>query len=261
MAQADDFLRVGLEAAREAAGLLLAAVRDRGSLAVEAKGRGDVVTDVDRRAEQAIIARLREAFPDHGFLGEEGGASGTGEYRWIIDPIDGTLNFSRGYPHFCVSIALARGETPIAALVLDPVRDELFWALQGGGAWLNGAPLQVSGCTALEQALLGVVFPKPGSPLLARFLPGLERALAQAGGVRRSGSMVLDLAYVAAGRLDGFWEFGMQPWDIAAGALLVQEAGGWVAPLEGETRLLEAHSLYACTPALAPALRTLCRPD
>lgn len=261
MTQADDFLRAGIETAQEAASMLLDGVRNLRSLVTEGKGPGDVVTDVDRRAESLIIDRLHQAFPDHGFLGEESGDSGSGDYRWIIDPIDGTLNFSRGYPHFCISIALAYGDEPVTAVVLDPVRNELFSASANGGAWLNGSPLQVSNCTALEHALLGVVFPKPGSPLLAGFLPVMTRALNVAGGVRRSGSMVLDLAYVAAGRLDGFWELGMKPWDIAAGALLVREAGGWVASLDGEESLLNARSLLACTPGLREQLEMLCLPD
>lgn len=259
MIERQRWLAVGTAAAREAAGIVRDGFARFDGMRVETKGQGDVVTDVDRRAEQAIVARLRAAFPTHGFLAEESGASDGDTYRWIIDPIDGTLNFAHGLPHFCISIALACDGEVILAIVLDPLRGELFHAEKGGGAWLGDARLQVSACASLEQALLGAVFPKPASPLLVRFSPTLARALAHAGGVRRSGSMVLDLAYVAAGRLDGFWEFGMQPWDIAAGSLLVKEAGGVVETIDGGSDLLVATSLLACAPPLAGALRSLCR--
>lgn len=255
------YLDAAIAAAADAADIIRDAFRDLQKVDVHAKGRGDVVTGVDRAAEDAIVSRLRANFPDHAFLAEESGTSGSSDYRWVIDPLDGTLNFVHGFPHFCISIALAlRGEI-ITAIVLDPLREELFWAEKESGAWLGETRLRVSACPGLEQALLATVFPKPGSDLLARFAPTLQRALEQAGGLRRSGSMVLDLAYVAAGRLDGFWEFGMQPWDVAAGALLVAEAGGWVEPLDGEPGLIEAHSLLACTPCLAGAMRALCRAD
>lgn len=253
-------LATAIVSARDAAETIRDGFRALHAVAVEAKGRGDVVTEVDRQAERAIVARLRAAFPDHGILAEESGASGGGPYRWIIDPLDGSLNFAHGFPHFCISIALAHEDEVMAAIVPDPLRDELFRAEKGRGAWLDDTRLAVSACASLEQALLGTVFPKPVSPLLARFVPTLGRALWSAGGVRRSRSMALDLAYVAAGRLDGFWELGMQPWDIAAGALLVAEAGGLVAPLEGEASLLEARSLLASAPGIASALRASCQP-
>lgn len=253
------FLDAGIDAARVAADIVRAGWNDLGGLAVDSKGRGDVVTNVDREAEHGIIAHLHAAFPEHGFLGEESGASGSGDFRWIVDPLDGTLNFAHGLQHFCISIALARGPEVLVAVVLDPLRGELFHSAAGSGAWLNGRRLTVSTCETMEQALLATVFPKPGSALAGRYRPILNRALDTAAGIRRGGSMVLDLAYVAAGRLDGFWEFGMHPWDVAAGSLLVSEAGGTVATIEGNPDILSANNLMACTPGLAPALRMLCR--
>ena len=259
-------LAVAQRAARGAGELLRDAQSRRGSWQVHAKGLGDVVTDIDREAEARIAAELRAAFPGHALLGEEGGlrarADGApaaqDELVWIVDPIDGTLNFAHGLPHFCVSIALARAGQPVCAVAYDPMRDEMFHAELGAGAWLDGRRLQVSSCERLDQALLAAVFPKPGSNWLARFEPTLLRALHQCAGVRRSGSMVLDLAWVAAGRLDGFWQWGMQPWDIAAGALLVREAGGHVAPIDPAAGLLQASSLMACAPGLAAPLREMC---
>lgn len=258
-------LQAGQRAARLAGDLLRREHARRGSWRVHAKGVGDVVTDVDREAEALIARELRAAFPHHAVLGEEGGLQGPADapaprdgHAWIVDPIDGTLNFAHGVPHFCVSIALAWRQRPVCAVVLDPLREEMYWATAGGGAWLDGQALRASECTRLDQALLAAVFPRPGSPLLARFEPTLSQALRDCAGVRRSGSMVLDLAWVAAGRLDGFWEWGMQPWDIAAGALLVQEAGGHVAAIDAAPDLLRADSLLACAPGLAAPLAAMC---
>lgn len=259
MSDAERALGVATRAARAAGELIRRAHGERGAWKVQSKGAGDVVTDVDRAAEACIRDMLLGAFPDHALLGEEGGLQGgSAEYTWIVDPIDGTMNFAHGLPHFCVSIALTRDEQAVCAVVHDPLRDELFHATAGAGAWLGAQRLRVSDCAALDQALLAAVFPKPGSPLLERFEPTLLRALRECAGVRRSGSMVLDLAYVAAGRLDGLWQWGMQPWDIAAGALLVREAGGCAQSIDGEQPLLRASSLLACGPALLPMLRTLC---
>jgi myo-inositol-1(or 4)-monophosphatase len=257
-----DALPAALRAARVAGRQLREALARPGSWQVHSKGAADVVTDVDHRAEACIRAELLRAFPAHAVLGEEGGLVGdaAAEYTWIVDPIDGTMNFAHGLPHFCVSIALARAGRPVCAVAYDPMRDEMFHAALGEGAWLGAQRLRVSGCARLEQALLAAVFPKPGSKWLERFQPTLLRALRECAGLRRSGSMVLDLAWVAAGRLDGFWQWGMQPWDIAAGALLVREAGGHVAPIDPATSLLQAHSLLACAPELREALARMCGP-
>ncbi|MDE2477807.1 MAG: inositol monophosphatase [Betaproteobacteria bacterium] len=258
-----------LDVARAAAGaagaLLREAQQRRGSWGVHAKGPADVVTDVDREAEALIVRELLAAFPGHAVLGEESGlqeGAHGGVHRpahtWIVDPIDGTLNFAHGVPHYCVSIALAWHDVPVCAAVYDPVRDEMYHASAGGGAWLGDQRLRASDCARLDQALLAAVFPKPGSPLLERFEGSLLRAMRRCAGLRRSGSMVLDLAWVAAGRLDGFWQWGMQPWDIAAGSLLVLEAGGHVAPIDLAPGLLQAGSLLACASPLAGSLRALC---
>jgi myo-inositol-1(or 4)-monophosphatase len=258
-----DFAQEATRAARAAGALIARGIGHVRSLPVEYKGRGDVVTDIDRAAEAVIIELIRAAFPAHRILAEESGASAgaaESDYRWLVDPLDGSQNFVHGLPHCGVSIALTKGREILVGVVFDPFRHELYVATRDTPTLCNGDPVRVSGCGKLDEALLGVVFPKPSLGRLERFTPGVIRALAQAGGIRRSGSMVLDLAWVAAGRLDGFWQFGMAPWDIAAGALLVKKAGGHVAAFDGSPDLVNADSLLACTPLLAGPLRTLCAP-
>ncbi len=255
-------LPVAMRAARAAGAVVRQAFVARDGWTVQSKGAGDLVTDIDRQAEACIAAELRKDFASHAILGEEGGlqpAAGADDYTWVVDPIDGTMNFAHGLPHFCVSIALSWRSQTLCAVVYDPLREEMFSAAAGRGAWLGSRRLRASSCQRLDQALLAAVFPKPGSPWLARFTPTLLQALHDCAGVRRSGSMVLDLAYVASARLDGFWQWGMQPWDIAAGELLVREAGGHVEAIDPAPALLQADGLLACGPALADALGRLCR--
>ena len=225
-----------------------AAARAAGELLMDGFGRKkdvrtksssiDFVTQYDLAAEALILERLRAAFPGHSLVGEEGAAeTGAQPYTWYIDPLDGTNNFSHGFPVFCVSLALYEGQRPLAGVIYDPTRDECFTAAAGSGARLVGPsgnqPLRVSGTATLEQGLLATGFPYDvhTSPLdngayVARFI---KRAF----GLRRAGSAALDMAYVAAGRLDGYWEFKVSPWDVAAGILLVQEAGGTVTAIDG----------------------------
>ncbi len=255
-------LPAALRAARAAGAVVRQAFVAGDGWRVQSKGAGDLVTDVDREAEACIASELRKDFASHAILGEEGGlrpALGADDYTWIVDPIDGTMNFAHGLPHFCVSIALSWRSQTLCAVVYDPLREEMFSAAAGRGAWLGSRRLRASSCQRLDQALLAAVFPKPGSPWLNRFTPTLLQALHDCAGVRRSGSMVLDLAYVASARLDGFWQWGMQPWDIAAGELLVREAGGHVEAIDPAPALLQADGLLACGPALADALGRLCR--
>jgi len=231
----DDFLGTAVAAAT-AAGALLRSHLGR-PLDVQHKGTVDLVTEADRAAEALIAARLRGAFPDHRLLGEEGAredpaAPAGSPYRWLIDPLDGTTNFAHGLPHFAVSIGLEDGAGPLAGVVYDPMRDELFTAARGGGAFRNGQPLAVSGTDDLVRALL-----------VTGFSYDLRRREAQAAawrdflvrvqGIRQTGSAALNLCYVAAGRLDGYWEWGIAPWDVAAGALIVAEAGGAVSDFGG----------------------------
>ncbi|MBL8937853.1 MAG: inositol monophosphatase [Archangium sp.] len=205
---------------------------------IDTKGSGnDLVTDADRAAEQVVLSALRSRFPDHGVLSEESGAVSSGGLRWVVDPLDGTTNYAHAVPHFSVSIAVEgpwrEGRAVLAGAVFDPMRDELFSAARGQGARLNGVPLSVSRATSLERSLLCSGFPYD-LPSRAELVLGLFGRLAvKSRGMRRFGSAALDLAWLAAGRFDGYWEFGLKPWDVSAGALLVEEAGGRIACLDG----------------------------
>jgi myo-inositol-1(or 4)-monophosphatase len=219
------------ELARQAGNLLRQAYGRK--IEAEHKGAVDLVTEYDLRAEQLLTQAIRQASPTDAILAEEGGASGAGELTWVIDPLDGTTNFARGVPFFCVSIACVQNRRPVLGVVYDPMRDELFTASTGGGTTLNGRPLTVSQTGSLDKSLLVTGFPydirtNPDNNLSQYALLSV-RSL----GVRRLGSAALDLAYVAAGRFDGFWEFRLSPWDFAAGMLLVPEAGGRVTRADG----------------------------
>jgi myo-inositol-1(or 4)-monophosphatase len=230
----DQARTLAVDAAREAGALLGAKL---GAAIVDYKGTVDLVTDADRASEALIAARITSAFPGHALVGEEGTRGPTGEidrrgYSWIVDPLDGTTNYAHGYPHFAVSIALERAGETLLGVVYDPMRDELFEATRGGGATLNGAPMSVSATAELIRSLLATGF---SYDLTARAenMAMWNAFLNICQGTRRDGAAALNLTYVAAGRLDGFWERPLNPWDIAAGALIVQEAGGTVSSFEG----------------------------
>lgn len=194
---------------------------------VDYKGRADMVTDVDRRAEEIILDGIQRAYPDHAVLAEESGKNEIqSDYCWVIDPIDGTTNFVHGYPFFGVSIAVQYRQETVAAVVLNPVQGELFSALKGGGAHLNGNPITVSSTSELSKTLLATGFPYQLGERWQHSLTLFETFYRNSHGVRRDGSAALDLCYVAAGRFDGYWEYELNPWDVAAGLLIVQEAGG-----------------------------------
>jgi myo-inositol-1(or 4)-monophosphatase len=225
-----NFLDVAIEIAREAGQILMA---HRG-IGFELKGEYDLVTAADRASEQLIVKRLHEHFPDHGIVAEEGHrAEMTAPLRWYVDPLDGTTNFAHGFPLWNVTLGLARNEEVIAGVVYDPLNRELFAAERGAGARLNGAPIRVSKAAALDDALVATGFPsrKRHQNVNIHFYYQLAMCTH---GVRRGGSAAIDLAYTACGRLEGFWEFGLNPWDMAAGALLVEEAGGKVSNMRGE---------------------------
>lgn len=236
-------LTFAIESARDAGALLLG--RFEGALAVSTKSSAiDLVTDADQAAEALIVEKIREKFPEHAILAEEGGASGPAiaaggaSLRWVIDPLDGTVNFAHGLPHFCVSIAAVDGEGARVGVIHDPIRGETFFASRGDGAWLEGPRgphrrLQVSGCAALGQALLATGFSYQRATTREDNLAEFNALLPSIQGIRRAGSAALDLAYVAAGRLDGYWEDHLKPWDTAAGGLLVEEAGGLLKGLDG----------------------------
>ncbi len=204
----------------------------------------DLVTEADREAEAAIRDFLTERHPDFGFLGEEGGESGAGRYRWIVDPLDGTVNFAHRFPLYAVSVALAKGDEVLVGVVLDSPHDELFTATKGGGAFLNGARIQVSETAELKRSLLATGFPYDVDRV-PEAVEYFRRVISLGIPVRRPGAAALDLAYVAAGRIDGFWEMKLNPWDVAAGVLLIQEAGGRVSDFEGRPFPLESPFIVA----------------
>jgi myo-inositol-1(or 4)-monophosphatase len=255
----DPVLAVAVRAARRAGSILVDAARDLKRLPAHAKEHGDIATSADNEAENAIVATLRAAFPEHAILGEESGhidgAREGGDFKWIVDPIDGSGNFLHGYPYFAVSIALTHGTEITHAVVFDPVHDELFAAIRGKGAQLNGSAIRVSNATSLADALVATVFPPPNSPKLPAYLRLLNGLVTRCDGVRRAGSSALDLAAVAAGRLDAFWVVSMKPWDVAAGALLIKEAGGRVGDFAGGTDFLRASEVIAAAPGVFNALR------
>jgi myo-inositol-1(or 4)-monophosphatase len=213
------------------------------------------VTAIDRAAEDAIIEIARKAYPDHAFLCEESGQTkGSGEYTWVIDPLDGTTNFIHGFPQYCVSIGIQHRGALAHAVVYDPGRNELFTASKGRGAFLNDRRVRVSKCLKLEGALVGTGFPFKELSRMDLYLRQLRGLMEKAAGVRRAGAAALDLAYVACGRLDAFWELGLSPWDMAAGALLIQEAGGLVADPLGEADFMQSGDICAATPKVFPQL-------
>jgi myo-inositol-1(or 4)-monophosphatase len=228
-------------------------------LQVSVKGPADFVSQADIRAERIIRDELKRARPGFGFLMEESGeiAGEDPHHRWVVDPLDGTTNFLHGIPHFAISIALESKGEVTAGVILDPIKDELFWAEKGGGAYLNDRRLRVSARKQIAHALLatGIPFSEHGDH--DRFLAELRRVMPAVSGVRRLGAAALDLAYVAAGRYDGFWERGLSPWDFAAGIVLVREAGGFVSEIDGAPVRSDSHSLLACNAALGNAVRDL----
>ena len=221
------------------------------------KAPGDFASTLDAELEAHLRARIATEFPAHAFWGEEGG----GVHRanvplWLVDPIDGSVNFVRGYPQYSVSIALVENGEPVVACIADPCRNEVFSAARGAGATLNGAPIRVAQGARLDLALAATVFPKPQSAFMDSYLARFTHVITHVAGVRRAGSMALELAYLAAGRVDVFWERGMGAWDAAAGVLLIREAGGEVFTLDG-LPWMESAEVCAATPALAAAWKDL----
>ncbi len=253
-------LNIAIKAARRAGQIINRASNDLDLLKVATKQPNDFVTEVDKAAEAAIIETLREAYPSYGILAEESGLSdGKGadsDYQWIIDPLDGTTNFIHGLPQYAISIALAKGGVIEQAVVFDPNRNELFTASKGGGAFLNGRRIRVSKRTKLAESLIGTGFPYRMFDKVDLYLAVFKELAEKTAGQRRPGAASLDLAYVACGRYDGFWEFGLSPWDMAAGALLISEAGGLISDLRGDTNYLETGNVIAGTPKVfAPLLK------
>lgn len=252
MAQRSALLNVMTAAAQKAARGLIRDFGEIENLQVSKKGTGDFVTAADRKAEETLVAELTKARPGYGFLLEEGEAiegSDTSN-RWIIDPLDGTTNLIHGIPHFSISIALERDGDLNAGVIYEPVWDQMFIAEKGQGAYLNDRRLRVSARRVLEESLFATGIPFPGKDEHDRFLKQLKAIMAVSSGVRRFGSAALDLAYVAAGRYEGYWETGLQPWDMAAGIVLVREAGGFVTDLSGGKGMMESGEILAANDQL-----------
>ncbi len=231
-------------------------------LTITTKSANDFVSEVDKMAEQAIIAQIQNAFPEHTILSEESGEIiGKSKYKWIIDPLDGTTNYLHGFPQYAVSIAMLEGESIKHAVVYDPFKDELFSASRGGGAFLNQKHrLRVSKTKGFENTLIGTGFPFKQPKYLDIYLATFRAVHPLVSGIRRAGSAALDLAYLAAGRLDGFWEIGLNAWDIAAGILLIEEAGGFVSDFAGGKNFLENGNVVAGNSQVFPLLIKIIQP-
>jgi myo-inositol-1(or 4)-monophosphatase len=254
-----------VKAARQAGDIINFASRDLGQLKIQTKTFNDFVSEVDKAAEQAIIDTLKTAYPDHGFLGEESGDTNKdAENIWIIDPLDGTTNFLHSFPCYCVSIALQQKGVLTQAVIYDPVRNDLFTATKGRGAFLNDKRIRVGSRIKLQESLIATGFPFRDFSYLDTYMDMLKEMIKKTSGIRRPGSAALDLAYVAAGFSDGFFELNLSTWDIAAGGLIVQEAGGIVGDFEGNESWLKTGNIVAANPkifgqmlqVLAPHLTT-----
>lgn len=246
-------LNTAIKAARRAGGIITLAAQNLDLLHVSRKAHSDFVSEVDSKAEDTIINILLEAYPNHSILAEESGATGDqnkSEYQWIIDPLDGTTNFLHGFPQYSVSIALKHRGVLTQAVVYDPAGNELFTASRGRGAYLNDHRLRVSKCNQFSESLIGTGLPFRVFTHMDTYLAMLKDIIPRVAGIRRPGSAALDLAYVAAGRYDGFWELQLAPWDIAAGCLLITEAGGLVGDLEGNDTYMESGNIIAGNPKI-----------
>jgi len=251
----EPLLNIAVSAARQAGEIIIRHMEQVDRLKITAKSSRDFFSEVDIKAEQAIINAIHKAYPSHGILAEESGSQdGDGESIWIIDPLDGTSNYLHGFPFFCVSIALKVKNRIEHGVIYDPLRHECFSASRGRGARLNDRRLRVSKQTLLSASLLGTGVPFRDLALAQRYLPTFEALMGKCSGFRRTGSAALDLAYVASGRLDGFWELGLRPWDIAAGSLLIREAGGLVGDVHGGEDFLKTGDVVAGTPKVFKSL-------
>lgn len=253
-------LNIAVKAARRAGNIINRAARNLDIVAVREKAANDFVSEVDRESEQAIIATLREAYPDHAILAEESGASGASDYVWVIDPLDGTTNFLHGFPQYAVSIALEHRGIVTQAVVYDPGRNDLFTASRGRGAFLNETRIRVSKRHTLKSSLVATGFPFREFAHIDAYTRMLRDMMKGTAGVRRAGSAALDLAYVAASRLDGFWEMGLARWDMAAGSLLITEAGGLVGDLEGNEGWMASGNIVGGNPKVFGEMLQLIAP-
>lgn len=253
---------VAVMAARRGGDSLIRNMNRIGKMKVEKKGRNDFVSDADLAAERAVIDTIHKHYPEHAIQAEESGTIGESDYLWIIDPLDGTTNYLHGFPVFCVSVALAHKGRVEHGAVYDPLRQEIFTASRGQGAQLDSHKIRVSGRADLSFALLGTGFPyRASNESFEPYMNMLKTAMHHSSGIRRPGAAALDLCYVAAGRLDAFWETGLKAWDLAAGALIIREAGGIVSALDGAENYLETGHVLCGTPKIYSALAKLFGPD
>jgi len=254
-------VNIAIKAARQAGRLMIRQLNRLESLPVAEKGHNDFVTQVDQQAEAAIIEVIKDHYPEHAILAEESGASGDHDFQWIIDPLDGTTNYMHGFPVFCVSIAVAEKGELQHGVVYDPLRQEIFSASRGQGAQLDGRKIRVSKATSLKGTLIATGFPyRMAEHNIDRYLGMFKAVTMETAGVRRPGSAALDLCYVASGRVDGFWELGLSKWDIAAGTLILREAGGRISDFSGTDGFLDSGNVVAGAPRVYGALSRLLAP-
>jgi len=250
-------INIATEAARSASKIILRYIDHMERIEITEKNLNEIVTEVDILAEEEIIHHIQKAYPDHSILAEERGHIEGNEYCWIIDPLDGTKNYVHSFPHFAISIAVKKGDKMEIGLVYDPIRNELFTAARGQGAHMNNRRIRVSACKKIENALIGTGFPFKKKQHIKPYISTFESIFLSASGLRRAGAAALDLAYVAAGRLDGFWEASLKEWDMAAGTLLIQEAGGMLGDFQGEDKYLYSGNIIAGNPKIYKSLLEL----
>jgi myo-inositol-1(or 4)-monophosphatase len=255
-------LNVAVMAARRAGSALIKKMVNLDKLKIEQKAHNDYVSDADHAAEKAVINCILKHYPDHAIHAEESGVQGESDTVWIVDPLDGTTNYLHGFPVFAVSIGVQIKGRMEHAVVYDPLRQELFTASRGQGAHLDGRRIRVSGQKQLERSLVGTGFPyRQADAEIGPYMDMLGKVIRSTSGVRRPGAAALDLAYVAAGRLDAFWETGLEPWDLAAGSLLIREAGGMISGLDGSENFLSTGHVLTGTPRIYREIAKLCGPE
>ena len=256
----DQLIKTAVDCVKKAGAVLLDYHNKLQTLQIQSKGRFDYVTEADLAAQEAIVQLIRSRHPDHEILAEEDESSpGQNASRWLVDPLDGTTNFIHGFPVFAVSVALEYKDAIVLGAVYDPCRQELFLAQKGHGATLNGHPIQVSNRRKVDEALVATAFPWREKTILSHYLKGFNRVFAKVSDIRRGGSAALDLSYVACGRCEGFWELGLSPWDIAAGHLLVKEAGGYISDFNGGDKHIWVGDVVAGNPSIHTFLLEIIR--
>ena len=253
-------LNIAINAAHIAGDLMRQELHKVASIPVTRKARHDYVTEIDKASEEQIVREIKRYYPDHAILGEESGAQGDSDFIWIIDPLDGTSNYLHGMPHFAVSIAVQIKGRMEHAVVYDPMRDELFSASRGNGAYLNNTRIRVSAREKMDNAILATAFPFRQRGMMGLYTGMFSEVFRKVEDIRRYGAASLDLAWVAAGRMDGYFEIGLKPWDVAAGTLLVREAGGVVVDFEGSGAVEHSHSILAAPYKLMTPLRQIIEP-